>query len=186
MATIQRASKGDASEILAIQKLAYISEAELYNDYEIMPLKEDMETALNSFDKNIVLKYINDEGKIVGSVRAYEENGECHINKLMVHPDYQNQGIGRKLLEEIKRILKMLPLSYLQAVYLRKILLYMKSLVIKAIKQVSLMLKIQSFYLWKSKDLKRNNDVNSICTTGNEYFFNEPDFFVSPFPLLMY
>ncbi|WP_249870632.1 GNAT family N-acetyltransferase [Oceanobacillus saliphilus] len=103
MATIERASKEDASEILSIQKLAYISEAEIYNDYEIMPLKEDIETAIQSFDKNIVLKYVTDDGKIVGSIRAYEEAGECHINKLMVHPEYQNQGIGRKLLEEIEK-----------------------------------------------------------------------------------
>ncbi|MGJ9459221.1 GNAT family N-acetyltransferase [Oceanobacillus sp. CF4.6] len=99
---IERATKEDANEILEIQKLAYISEAELYNNYDIMPLKEDIETVIESFDKNVVLKYFND-GKIVGSVRAFEENGNCHINKLMVHPEYQNQGIGRKLMEEIEK-----------------------------------------------------------------------------------
>ncbi|MFC4024631.1 GNAT family N-acetyltransferase [Oceanobacillus longus] len=103
MATIERATKEDANVILEIQKLAYISEAELYNDYDIMPLKEDIETAVRSFEKNVVLKYFNEDGKIVGSVRAFGENGDCHINKLMVHPEYQNQGIGRKLMEEIEK-----------------------------------------------------------------------------------
>ncbi|MFC7391991.1 GNAT family N-acetyltransferase [Scopulibacillus cellulosilyticus] len=105
MGTIERANRKDASEILALQKLAYMSEAQLYNDYTIMPLNEDLSIVEQSFEKNIVLKYVED-GKIVGSVRAYEKDGVCNINKLMVHPEYQNQGIGRKLMEEIEKHFK--------------------------------------------------------------------------------
>ncbi|HET7580502.1 MAG TPA: GNAT family N-acetyltransferase [Bacillales bacterium] len=103
LAKIERARLGDAGEILALQKLAYMSEAEIYDDYTIMPLNEELSTVKKSFEKNIVLKYVED-GKIVGSVRAYEKDGECHINKLMVHPEFQNKGIGTHLMHEIEKL----------------------------------------------------------------------------------
>ncbi|MBB6449481.1 ribosomal protein S18 acetylase RimI-like enzyme [Geomicrobium halophilum] len=105
MAMIERAQKQDVSEILSLQKLAYVSEAEIYNNYNIMPLKEDLATAEQSFEDNIVLKYV-EEGRIVGSVRAYEKDGECFINKLMVHPEYRNRGIAQKLMEGIEKQFK--------------------------------------------------------------------------------
>ena len=44
------------------------------------------------------------KGKIVGSVRAYAKEETCFIGKLIVHPEYQNQGIGTKLLQEIENV----------------------------------------------------------------------------------
>ena len=40
---IEQASAEDAAEILALQKLAYRSEAELYDDYTIPPLTQTLE-----------------------------------------------------------------------------------------------------------------------------------------------
>ena len=37
---VKRASFEDAKEILDLQKLAYVSEAEIYNDYSIPPLTQ--------------------------------------------------------------------------------------------------------------------------------------------------
>ncbi len=51
--------------------------------------------------KSGLLKYVQ-EGKIIGSVRGHEENGTCSITKLMVHPDRQNNGIARRLMEAIE------------------------------------------------------------------------------------
>ena len=51
------------------------------------------------------LKYVSDDGQIVGSVRGcMDENRVCHIGKLIVHPDFQNKGIGRELMTEIERL----------------------------------------------------------------------------------
>lgn len=40
--TIIKATKKDAEEILKLQKLAYISEAKIYNDYSIPPLTQTL------------------------------------------------------------------------------------------------------------------------------------------------
>lgn len=39
---------------------------------------------------------------IVGSVRAYEKEGTCYIKRLVVHPEFQNQGIGTRLMHAIE------------------------------------------------------------------------------------
>ena len=41
--------------------------------------------------------------QIVGSVRAEVHEGSCLIKKLIVHPDYQNRGIGSLLLTSIEQ-----------------------------------------------------------------------------------
>ena len=99
---IEQASKVDAYEILNLQKLAYKSEAELYNDFTIPPLIQTIEEIKEEFSYKIILKYII-ENKIVGSVRAYKQNNNCFIGRVIVHPVYQNQGIGKKLMNAIER-----------------------------------------------------------------------------------
>jgi ribosomal protein S18 acetylase RimI-like enzyme len=91
----------DASEILALQKIAYKSEAEAAGDYTIQPMTQTLESLENDFNRYLVLKYIQDD-KIIGSVRANEADGTCRISKLMVHPDFQNKGIGKVLMKEIE------------------------------------------------------------------------------------
>jgi ribosomal protein S18 acetylase RimI-like enzyme len=101
MNNIVRAIIEDASEILALQKLAYISEAEAVGDHSIQPLTQTLESLENEFSRYLVLKYVHEE-KIIGSVRANLEDGTCRISKLMVHPDFQNRGIGKALMNEIE------------------------------------------------------------------------------------
>ncbi|UOQ95442.1 GNAT family N-acetyltransferase [Halobacillus shinanisalinarum] len=101
MKAILEAKPEDASEILHIQKQAYRSEAELYNDYDIQPLQQTVSGVEKDFESSFILKYVLD-GKIVGSVRASKENGTCHIGKLMVDPDFQGRGIGKELMREIE------------------------------------------------------------------------------------
>ena len=46
----------------------------------------------------------DENNEIIGSIRAYEENNRVYIGKLMVHPDYQNKGIGKDLLKTIETL----------------------------------------------------------------------------------
>ncbi|MBN2011837.1 GNAT family N-acetyltransferase [candidate division KSB1 bacterium] len=98
----EHASLDDASEILALQKQAYQSEAEIYNDYSIQPLTQTIDEIYNEFTHQTFLKATIDR-TIVVSVRAYEQEGTCYIGKVIVHPDFQNQGIGARLLQKIEQ-----------------------------------------------------------------------------------
>ncbi len=95
---IEEASVEDAEEILELQKLAYISEAEIIDDFTIPPLHQTTAEILSEFDHQVFLKVAH-KGRIIGSVRCCLENGTCHIGKLIVHPDHQNHGVGTKLLQ---------------------------------------------------------------------------------------
>ena len=99
---IIRAEKENAEEILKLQKNAYQSEAEIYNDFSIPPLTQTLENIQNQINNQIFLIAIEDE-KIIGSVRAYEKYGTCYIGRLIVNPDKQNQGIGTLLMDEIEK-----------------------------------------------------------------------------------
>jgi ribosomal protein S18 acetylase RimI-like enzyme len=100
---ILRSDVTDAEKILKLQKWAYQSEAERYNDYNITPLKQTLPDIIEQFKTHIFLKVLF-ENKIVGSVRAYEENETCYIGRLAVAPEMQNQGIGTALMKEIERL----------------------------------------------------------------------------------
>lgn len=102
---IMQALNNDLKEILELQYLAYQSEAELLNNYDIPPLKQTLTDVEKELNNGIIfLKAIDDDNKIIGSVRGKLENGTLHIGKLIVRPDMQGQSIGTNLLAEIERI----------------------------------------------------------------------------------
>jgi ribosomal protein S18 acetylase RimI-like enzyme len=101
MLTICRAEPHDAEEILVLQKLAYQSEARLYNEWNIPPLTQSLDSLKEEFADYIVLKALTD-GRIVGSVRAKITDGCCAIGRLIVHPDFQGRGVGSRLLAAIE------------------------------------------------------------------------------------
>ena len=98
---ISQADSRDAEAILVLQKLAYQSEAAIYDDYTIAPLWQTLEEMEADLRDQVVLKAVID-GRLVGSVRAHEREGTCYIGRLIVHPDVQNQGIGTRLMHEIE------------------------------------------------------------------------------------
>ncbi|OGS35354.1 MAG: GNAT family N-acetyltransferase [Elusimicrobia bacterium RIFOXYB2_FULL_49_7] len=100
---LERAVIEDASQILEIQKLAYQSEAILYNDSSLPPLTQTIDELRQQFTSSVFIKAV-DNNQIIGSVRAYEKEGTCYIGRLIVHPDHQKQGIGTKLMHEIEKI----------------------------------------------------------------------------------
>lgn len=99
---ILTATVADAREILALQKLAFRSEAELYNDWSIPPLTQTLEDIQAQFKDHTFLKAIKG-AQIVGSVRARLEEGTCQIGRLIVNPEWQRCGIGTQLMHQIER-----------------------------------------------------------------------------------
>ena len=99
---IEQAKIEDAEEILNLQKLAYQSEAEIYDDYTLPPLTQSIREIEAEFEDHTFLKALCEDGRIIGSVRAYVEQGTCFIGRFIVHPDFQNQGVGTSLMHEIE------------------------------------------------------------------------------------
>ena len=100
---ISEASLKDAQEILDLQKLAYQSEAAIWNDYSIPPLRQTLEEIRAQFADHLFLKAVDEAGRIVGSVRAFSDGETCLIGRLIVHPDSQNQGLGKKIMHALEQ-----------------------------------------------------------------------------------
>lgn len=102
---IERAMVKDAGEILSLQKIAYRSEAEIYDDFTIPPLTQTQEEIKKDFESQVFLKAVTD-GRIIGSVRAFAKEVTCYVGRLIVHPDFQDQGIGKQLMGRIEEVFK--------------------------------------------------------------------------------
>jgi len=101
--TITKADRADLEHILALQYLAYQSEAKLHNNYSIPPLLQTFDDIILEYEKCVFLKAVDESGTITGSIRGFEDQDTVHVQKVIVHPDKQGQGIGTALLGAIER-----------------------------------------------------------------------------------
>lgn len=100
-----RAERKDAAEILALQKTAYQSEAEIYGDESLPALQQTLKELEADFDRPdnpIFLKAVVN-GKIIGSIRGWGTDETVFLWRQLVHPYFRGRGIGRRLLEEIMK-----------------------------------------------------------------------------------
>jgi len=88
-------------ELLALQKLAFVSEAERTGDWGIPPLVQSLEELQEEFPRLIILT-AKEAGLIVGSVRARVVGDTAHVGRLVVHPDCQRRGIGSALVRALE------------------------------------------------------------------------------------
>lgn len=100
---ISKADIEDLQEILNLQYLAYQSEAALFGSRDIPPLKQTLDEVIEEYHKGIILKLVDTDNLIIGSIRAWEMKGTIYIGKLMIHPNYRQRGYGTKLLSEIEK-----------------------------------------------------------------------------------
>jgi ribosomal protein S18 acetylase RimI-like enzyme len=101
---IEKAEREDLNEVLELQYLAYQSEAALFGTNDIPPLRQTLDEVVEEYNVGTILKMVDENGIIIGSVRAKENNDTVYIGKLMVHPDYRGNGFGTKLLSEIEHL----------------------------------------------------------------------------------
>ncbi len=103
---IELAEENDMEDILEVQKKAFMSEAERLQNSDLAPLTQSLENLQQEALKKTVLK-CSRNGQVIGSVRAgADEEGICHIGRLVVLPSESNQGIGQQLMTQIEAIFK--------------------------------------------------------------------------------
>jgi GNAT superfamily N-acetyltransferase len=101
---IKIAKREDLQAILELQYLAFQKEAIEYSDFTIEPLKQTVAGIEDEFQSFTFLKALDESGVIIGSARGCVKLGTSHINKILVHPDFQGKGIGSKLIAELESI----------------------------------------------------------------------------------
>ena len=100
---IINAEVSDAPAILALQKRAYHSEAEINNDFSIPPLTQTLEQLQSEFTVKVILKVVVN-GEIVGSGQVRLENGTAYIGRIIVRPELWGQGIGSRILQTLETV----------------------------------------------------------------------------------
>lgn len=92
----------DAGEVLTVQRAAYVTEAQAYDDPHILPLTESLEQVRGAIaDGGVLVARLG--GRLVGSVRGELVDGVCRIGRLVVAPDVQGRGVGTALLTAIEQ-----------------------------------------------------------------------------------
>ena len=100
---IINAEVSDAPAILALQKRAYHSEAEINNDFSIPPLTQTLEQLQSEFAVKVILKVVVN-GEIIGSGQVRLENGTAYIGRIIVRPELWGQGIGSRILQTLETV----------------------------------------------------------------------------------
>jgi RimJ/RimL family protein N-acetyltransferase len=100
---VSPATTDDAPSILALQHLAYQTEAARYDDNTLPPLLETLADLLARFGDRRFLKAVEAD-QVIGSVRGFQEADTCFVERLIVHPDCRRRGIGTALLTEIEAL----------------------------------------------------------------------------------
>lgn len=99
---IETATELDAGEILTVQRAAYVTEAQLYGDPFIPPLVESLEQFRKVLSGDAVVLKAVLGSRLVGAVRAQFSERTCLIGRLVIAPDLQGRGIGRRLMLAIE------------------------------------------------------------------------------------
>lgn len=103
---ILEARTSDAEKILALQKLAYISEAELHDDFDIPPLTQSLDELVTDFENKTILK-IEVDGVLRASGQVFFDGDCAYIARMAVDPEFQGKGIGSELMNALERVFPM-------------------------------------------------------------------------------
>lgn len=100
---IDTAGREELAEILAVQRVAFYQQALLYHNFRIRPLcitLEDMEAGFSSF----TYLAARQDGRIIGAGRISTADDTGYIGNVIVLPEFQRQGIGRSLMQDLEAV----------------------------------------------------------------------------------
>ena len=84
-------------ELLTLQRAAYVTEAQLYDDVRLPALVQTLDELAHELARSNCLTALAGS-RLVGAVRTHERDGVLHVGRLAVVPDLQGRGIGTRLL----------------------------------------------------------------------------------------
>ena len=89
-------------ELLTLQRAAYVTEAQLYDDVRLPALVQTLDELSDELARSTCLA-ARAGSRLVGAVRTHERDGVLHVGRLAVVPDLQGHGIGTRLLLAAER-----------------------------------------------------------------------------------
>jgi histidine ammonia-lyase len=92
---------GDAGELWTLQRAAYVTEGQIYENASIPPLTQTLAELEAELAESVALKATLGS-RIVGTARARLEHGTLHIGRIAVAPDMQGRGIGSALVRQLE------------------------------------------------------------------------------------
>lgn len=95
---IVKATESDILDLYRLQLLSFESEAEMIGSRMVPALMESKEDYNDAFNQWHTYKMVDDAGRVIGGIRYQYDDGVVEVGRLMVHPDYRQQGLARKLL----------------------------------------------------------------------------------------
>jgi GNAT superfamily N-acetyltransferase len=99
---IRAAQKSDLGDMLNIQKSAFARYTEFLLSEQIQPLHETFDEVKEDFEKKTIL-VVEIKDRLAGSIRYEIKGGVCIIERLSVLPEFQGNGIGRALINEVEK-----------------------------------------------------------------------------------
>ena len=97
---------GAAGELLTLQRAAYVTEAQLYDDVRLPALVQTLDDLVDELARSTCLAAVAGT-RLVGAVRTRERDGVLHVGRLVVAPDRQGHGIGTRLLLAAERVTRL-------------------------------------------------------------------------------
>ncbi|WP_372728061.1 tRNA (guanosine(37)-N1)-methyltransferase TrmD [Nocardioides sp.] len=91
----------DAGELLTLQRACWVQEQVANPDVEMDALRESLEDVVAWIGEGTVL-VARAAGRLVGAVRGRLREDTWDVGRLMVAPDLQGRGLGRRLLSAIE------------------------------------------------------------------------------------
>jgi tRNA (guanine37-N1)-methyltransferase len=102
-AIVRPATLADAEEILTLQRACWVQEAIVNERLDIPALHETLEDVRADLERWTTY-VVRSTGRLVAGVRGRLDGDVWDIGRIMVAPDLQGRGLGRRLLEYIQEV----------------------------------------------------------------------------------
>jgi GNAT superfamily N-acetyltransferase len=91
----------DAGEVMTLQRAAFVSEAQIYDDPDMPVFTQTVDEVRSELEENLGCVALRGS-RIVGAARARSDGSLLLIGRIAIAPDQQGEGIGSMLLAALE------------------------------------------------------------------------------------